>query len=332
MFVHIGMLFNSIRAAVEDEGFYLPSMEAQSALDSACNLLEWTAVPSNATVFEAITSVLVEQLNLLVKDPPTTNARKEKMWAGFSKYVSSTQYNRVWRTLSESAAVQLSPILNFFVTNHYFLCLLKMRFSLTDHTLLDTFGELSMDEGSALEYVGGYIVRALRKKIERSKHELMEEMVLALYGFLEDSEHCDPVAGDPDVGDSENPDWVTLIDRGGLLHCRTEFIQFLCAVELVVKQEMKRGNETAMKAGFKGKMTARVEGDEDVLFWWSTVCAMTDVDNETEKALLPLIADLFVTIRGFAFAARWMEVFKQQHKKSLQRSKGLRNKLQTPTT
>ena len=42
------------------------------------------------------------------------------------------------------------------------------------------------------------MIRSLRKKIERSKPELMEEMVLALYSFLEDSEQCEQ----NDVGDS----------------------------------------------------------------------------------------------------------------------------------
>ncbi len=66
--------------------------------------------------------------------------------------------------------------------------------------------------GSAMQYVGGYILRTLWKNIERSKQKLLEEMVLALYGFLEDSEQCDPATGDYDVRDSQNsrvghPDW-----------------------------------------------------------------------------------------------------------------------------
>ena len=97
-----------------------------------------------------------------------------------------------------------------------------------------------------------------------------------------------------------------------------EFNLFLCAVEVALK-EMKQGNESAMKAGFKEKLLLLLQ-DEDVLFWWSTLCAITDIDNETSEALL---------LRGFAFARRWMEAFKQNNKKNLQRSKSLRNKLQT---
>ena len=42
---------------------------------------------------------------------------------------------------------------------------------------------MSTDEESALVYVGGYIIRSLREKIERSKPELMLEMVIGLYSF-----------------------------------------------------------------------------------------------------------------------------------------------------
>ena len=102
-------------------------------------------------------------------------------------------------------------------------------------------------------------------------------------------------------------------------------------MEMVVKRQMTRGNEAAMTAGFKERLTSTVQEDEDVLFWWSTLCALTDVDNDSSEALLPIIVGHYVTIRGFAFAARWMEVFKRGNKKNLQRSKSLRNKLQTPS-
>ncbi len=96
-------------------------------------------------------------------------------------------------------------------------------------------------------------------------------------------------------------------------------------MELVVKN-MRRRKETAVKPGFKAEITTRVCADEDVQFWWSTLCAITDVDNGIEEAILPRIVDLYVTIRGVAFATGWMEVLKD-----LQRSRGLRCNLQTPT-
>ena len=94
-----------------------------------------------------------------------------------------------------------------------------------------------------------------------------------------------------------------MVNRGGLFHCRIAFKHFLYAIEYVVKQEMRLGKESAMKAGFQEKMSSIIWQDEDVLFWWSTLCAITDVDNTTAKALLPQIVALYVTIRGFALLA-----------------------------
>ena len=74
-----------------------------------------------------------------------------------------------------------------------------------------------------------------------------------------------------------------------------EFNLFLCAVEVALK-EMKQGNEAAMKAGFREKLLLLLQQDEDVLFWWSTLCAITDVDNETSEALPPYIVTHYVTI------------------------------------
>ena len=54
------------------------------------------------------------------------------------------------------------------------------------------------------------------------------------------------------------------------------------AVEVVIKKEMRQENETAMNAGFKGKLLLLLQQDEDVLFWWSTLCAITDVDETME--------------------------------------------------
>ena len=132
----------------------------------------------------------------------------------------------------------------------------------------------------------------------------MEEMFLALYSFQKDSE-CESKDGDDNEG---SLDWVTLVDRGGLFHCRAEFQQFLHAMELVIKNEMKPGREVVMKIGFKDRMHAMVQQDEDVLFWWSVLCTVAEVDSDTESALLPLLINHYVTIRGFAFAARWVGV------------------------
>ena len=90
-------------------------------------------------------------------------------------------------------------------------------------------------------------------------------MVFAIHSFFwEHRERCDQ---SDTTDDSDNLDWVKVLDRGDIFHCRMEFIKFLCAMEVVVN-----GGIAAVKAGFKEKQALEVHQDEDVLFWWSNRC------------------------------------------------------------
>ena len=74
-----------------------------------------------------------------------------------------------------------------------------------------------------------------------------------------------------------------------------------------------------------------VESD-DVQFYWCVEAAGFEIeDTDVHNLLLRLIADLYLTIRGFSYASARMEHYKQAKKKSTQRSKSLRKKLCTDT-
>ena len=323
IFYNTGVLFDGIKAALVDQGFYLPSKEAHIALDSAKSLIEWSAVPSST--FQLTANTLAQQLDALVKRSPSTKAHRENVWVEFANYVKSEAYLKVWKDLSESVGVQLPSILIFFITHYYFIYQLKSKFSFAESLQLESPAEISVDEENALYYVSGYVIRSLTKKLTRDQSKLKDDMISVLYSFLEDSE------GSED-NDDEKPDWLSMIDRGGLLHCRMEFNHFLYAVEVVIKKEMRQGNEIAMRAGFKEKLTHIIECDEEVLFWWSTLHNIADIEDEATKATFSLILEHYITLCGFAFAARWMEAFKIESKKNIQRSKSLRSKIQTPHT
>ena len=172
--IYAGILFESLRVATLDTGFHLPSQEAQASLATASSLLQWAFMPSSAIAFKLTAKTLARQLNSIVKTAPTTKARREKMWAAFSKYVQSPEYRQLWYTLSNNASVQSSPLLNFYLTHNYLLHLLKTKFPLINSDLSNATVDMSADEESALRYVAGYMIRSLRAKIERSKPNLME--------------------------------------------------------------------------------------------------------------------------------------------------------------
>ena len=79
----------------------------------------------------------------------------------------------------------------------------------------------------------------------------------------------------------------------------------------------------------KKEMEAAVNEDAEVMFWWEVLCSTVNVDNDTAAVLLPLIVELYINLRGFAFTTRWLEIYKMEKKKNIQKSKGLRKKLLT---
>ena len=70
---------------------------------------------------------------------------------------------------------------------------------------------------------------------------IKEEMVAALSNFREDTE------SEEICTQSDEIDWVTMCDQGGLYHVTAEFFNFLYAVELVMKRlltiEKSQANE-----------------------------------------------------------------------------------------
>ena len=67
--------------------------------------------------------------------------------------------------------------------------------------------------------------------------------------------------------------------------------------------------------------------DEDIAFHWSILTI--EVEKEEGAVLLGMMVNLFITIRGFSFSKSLMEMYKQEAKKSTQKSKSLRRKLTT---
>ncbi len=93
-------------------------------------------------------------------------------------------------------------------------------------------------------------------------------------------------------------------------------------MEMKIRQYLTVASAPTMSAGFISTMTAGILSDEDVLFNWTIVAA--EWEEETEKALLKQICNLWIAIRGFSFASSWLEMYKQTEKKTVQKSKGVR--------
>lgn len=82
-----------------------------------------------------------------------------------------------------------------------------------------------------------------------------------------------------------------------------------------------------MMEGVKKQLHDTIITDEDIAFHWSILTI--EVEKEEDAVLLGMMVDLFITIRGFSFSKLLMEMYKQEAKKSTQKSKSLRRKLTT---
>ena len=110
-------------------------------------------------------------------------------------------------------------------------------------------------------------------------------------------------------------------------HTKNQYFLFV-AMEDEVRSHL-RCHGVHKTEGIKEKLMHSIMNNEEVLFHWEMVCA--NWEEEESRALFAMVVNLWVTMRGFVFASSWMELYKQRNKKSMQKSKGLRKKLQTGT-
>ena len=77
----------------------------------------------------------------------------------------------------------------------------------------------------------------------------------------------------------------------------------------------------------QAKCLAEILTCEDVQFHWSLISV--NWGEEESQELLKMIADHWITIRGFSFASAFIELYKQQKKITVQKSKSIGKKLST---
>ena len=182
--------------------------------------------------------------------------------------------------------------------------------------------DVSVLEGNALRYAAGYVVHHVFKGVKKSSHELKGDITDCLVQLVLGKQK------DCEQGTAE--EWTNLLDRGGLWHVRETTFQVFYALEEGVRQFLSELSSPAVATGLKAKFVATLVTNDDVQFHWSIATAAFDVDDtEVHETVLRKITELYITIRGFAYASAWIEQYKQTPKKSTQRSKSLRKQLYT---
>ncbi|XP_065917789.1 uncharacterized protein [Dysidea avara] len=293
----------ALRSILNDDSFKIMSSEAIEARKAAQILLDWCLDAANNNCFTTFVLKLSEDLKQAMSSCKKKSCNREKLWRNFFLLRSSEKFREDWVNFLDSANVAATPILYQHLTDILFRGYIGDHVTgCTAETKVDPAPAVTKREGNALRYAAGYVCRHLRKKIERSKHELKEEMVLCLMTLTKDTpeEHSE-------CGSSE--EWTLALDR-----------------EVRECLKMLLGSNPA--AGKKEEIVEKVTSSDDVEFYWLISTADFKIgEKEVHSALLKEIVQLYVTIRGFSYASFWMEKFKQSAKKSTQRSKSLRRDL-----
>ena len=79
--------------------------------------------------------------------------------------------------------------------------------------------------------------------------------------------------------------------------------------------------------GSKDILIEKLLKDEDVLFQWCFGFAASDINNEAGLMILRQMVDLYVTIRGFAFAETCLEMYKWAKETTISKKKALRKEI-----
>ena len=118
----------------------------------------------------------------------------------------------------------------------------------------------------------------------------------------------------------DSDDWMDSIDRGGLKHITQMVYLLFTSIELVLRHYLEGQNQPSLTM-----VKDKIIEDEGIQSCWSTIAV--DWEDETATLLLNMIVDTWIKIRGHSTARAWLESYKLQQKKSVQKSKGIRKQL-----
>ena len=218
---------------------------------------------------------------------------------------------------SDDVEVKLhDPMLIQVIARTLFEKLIKLK--LPALTLQAPAIEITADEQNAIRYVGGYILKSIRKKLSKS-HTPSYQLIVDFITKLHPCESDDVDSDDSFVQYTTR--WIKKADRGGLFKISDSVYEMFYAMEVVLRSFIK---DIDCAIDIK-KLHQEIIEDGDVQFLWALVC--TSLDNDMAEILLFEIVKLWITLRGFAYASNIVEQYKECAKTTLQKKRALRKDL-----
>jgi hypothetical protein len=239
---------------------------------------------------------------------------RERIWESYYKLCASDEFRGKWKDfLGKTIGFSACPIFYEYITNELMDKILFNHFKVSSQTeladdQLSSTSHLDYEDMNSLYFTAGYVIRSLTKKISKSKHNLKGEILVCLQEMAQ---------GEHDEDDLEMQEWIKLVDRGGLIHVSEVTYMVFHVMECTFRQYFKPGINSNLK-----DMTEKILTNEELLFYWALVSV--NWSDEESSTLQKLMVEHWITLRGFSSASAINELYKQEHNKTVQKSKPLR--------
>jgi len=123
----------------------------------------------------------------------------------------------------------------------------------------------------------------------------------------------------------QSQEWLKRRDQGGLKHVNTAMCMLIVAIEIKLQTVIQQQPSEQLKLDQTSTVMTTLNNDKQVQYHWDVVSRHWE--PEEAEALLPMITQLWVTMRGYSYASAKVEQRKQAVKKGTQTSKGIRKHL-----
>ena len=252
-----------LEMVMRDDSFHLDTEVCHQSVSIAGALLVMGLTESTRDTLFGFGHGLVLSLGKCLDQsiqPPQKNGGRclpdlQVLWSSFHELITSDSFHARWtRFLQRAVHAPPCPVLSVFITKELMDRVIMHEFPLDEPAGHDApVEELTLNEGSGLRYVCGYILREVHEDVQT--HPMKEALTFGL-NVMVDGEGC----GD---GTGAYSTWLECVDRGGLVHISNDGFRFFYVIEMEVRRHLSKSRKTS-EIGLD-KIKKSVMNDVDVL-------------------------------------------------------------------
>ena len=266
---------------------------------------------------------LIQRINRCIAEPATSvDQQREKSYQMFYQ-AQTVELNKLWDDFHAILSLPRPDVIwtqtvNRLLFNQALVACIEQDAKQEQQpgpSVLNTSEELGADEDNIIRYMAGYIPFKLMKVYEKKD---AQEDVNVLDCLSEMA-----VAGAGDDLYAYTQEWTRAINRGGLFEVKDSVYIFFRKLEIrmrgILPQHLLRGNVD------KEAVHTHILQDKDLLSDWDDLSSQ--LSYKKASVLLKEIINLWMTIRGHAFAKQMLEQYKRDKGKVTKKSAPLRGQL-----